>query len=405
MSVAKRAVPPGTERPGRSGARRPLGALAAGLLVLALGACDGPPSLPGSRADSESPAASAAPMDPEQLATAATTPVDPSWLCSPGAGEPPVRSTEPGVMTPGTVETDGNDVLVTGAFALGEEHSFSGFVPEGVVLPASAENRGLPVQGFEGALGVVGASTPPMVVRERVEVPGDGTAPSAVTARLTLGTCDDAPLPDGQYLLRLSGGGIDGPGRGADDAGWSASEDVLLDVVDGGLRPVPGAATAPTAPTGEIPADLSTLACRAPLAARGDGDGLAVTVGDPSTSVSTAIPDSELGTGVTAQVTVTSQDVGTRALLQGIVVTNPATGSVVAGARSAADVGLQWVDAEGVSRPETAWITHGGCFSSALSPGTYRAHGFAVTVDDQGATHVVLSEAWDVEVTAEEPTG
>lgn len=37
------------------------------------------------------------------------------------------------------------------------------------------------------------------------------------------------------------------------------------------------------------------------------------------------------------------------------------------------------------------------------APGPYRAHGFAVTVDADGATHVVLSEPWDVEVAAETP--
>src|SRR5699024_7427007 len=129
-------------------------------------------------------------------------------------------------------------------------------------VPAHPENRGAPAPGFEGELGVDGAPVPPIVGRERVELPGDGPAPSAVTARLTLGTCDDAPLPDGQFLLRLSGGGIDGPGRGGDDAGWAASEDVMVDVVDGALEVVPGAVSAPS---GEVPVDLSPLHCGAAL--------------------------------------------------------------------------------------------------------------------------------------------
>ena len=92
-----------------------------------------------------------------------------------------------------------------------------------VLVPVHPENRGAPAPGFEGELGIEGAPTPPIVVRQRVEVPGAGAtpSPSAVIARLTLGTCDDSPLPDGQFLLRLTGGGVDGPGRGEDDAGWS----------------------------------------------------------------------------------------------------------------------------------------------------------------------------------------
>lgn len=398
MEPSRSAAPPGPVPAQRRGRRGLLGALTAGALLLALGACDAVPDLPGR---GPAPAAtSAAPVDPAQVAGADMVPVDPSWLCDPGAGDPPFSSTGPGVLTPGTVAVDGNDVLVTGAFTLDDEHAYGGFVPEGMMLPASAENRGLPAEGFAGELGVEGAPIPPMVVRERVELPAAGSPPTAVTARLRLGTCDDAPLPDGQYLLRLRGGGIDGPGRGGEDAGWSASGDVLLDVVDGALHAVPGAVTAPS---GEIPADLSALACRAPLAAVGDGDGLRVTVGDPASRVPAAAGEDEIGAGITAQVTVTASTPGTRALLQGIVVTDPATGSVVAGARSSTEIGLQWVDQEGVSRAETAWTTHGGCFTSALPPGPYRAHGFAVTVDADGATHVVLSEPWDVEVTAETP--
>src|SRR5699024_12257646 len=87
---------------------------------------------------------------------------------------------------------------VSGPFHRAEAHRDRGFAPVGVLVPAHPENRGAPAPGFEGELGVDGAPVPPIVVRERVELPGDGPAPSAVTARLTLGTCDDAPLPDGQ---------------------------------------------------------------------------------------------------------------------------------------------------------------------------------------------------------------
>ena len=233
------------------------------------------------------------------------------------------------------------------------------------------------------------------MVRERVEVPGDGPAPSAVIARLTLGTCDDSPLPDGQFLLRLTGGGVDGPGRGEDDAGWSASGDVLVDVVDGGAEAVPGAVTAAS---GEVPVDLSPLQCGATLAPLGDGDELAVAVAEPTTRVSTLVPEDELGVSVTAEVTVTSPDLGTRALLQGVVLTNPATGTVVAGARNAPTVSLQWIDEDGVSRTGRAWTSREACGPDALRAGAYQAHAFAVTVDGDGATRLVLSDPWTVEV-------
>lgn len=379
--------------------RRAAAALGAAALVLTLGACDALPG--GGPSGADDPTTAAAPMDSGTVASAESTPVDPSWLCLPGEGDSPIRSTDPGVLTPEALSAEGNEVTVSGPFHLGADHSYHGFVPEGVLLPAHPENRGAPAPGFDGELGVAGAPAPPLVVRARVEVDGEGAAPSAATARLTLGTCDDSPLPDGQYLLQLSGGGVDGPGRGDDDAGWSASEDVLVDVVGGELRAVPGAVTAPS---GEVPADLSALACRAPLSAVGEGDGLEVSVADPATSVSTAVPEDAPGAGVTAQVTVTAQDLGTRALLQGIVVTNPGTGTVVAGARNATDIPLQWIDEDGVARSETAWTTQGACGSDALRPGSYRAHGFAVTVDQAGATQLVLSEPWDVEITDAAPT-
>lgn len=404
--VAAAASPGDTENSRPPRPHRAAHALAAGLLILALGACDALPALPGSGpSDSQAPTTAAEPMDPEQVRSAAGTATDPSWLCRPGEGESPLpASTEGGVLTPEAVSAEGNDVTISGPFRLAADHQYTGFLPEAVLLPADPENRGVPAPDYDGELGVEGAPTPPIVVRERVEVTaaeGD-PAPSAATAHLTLGTCDDAPLPEGQFLLRLSGGGVDGPGRGTDDAGWAASGDVLVDVVEGRLRVVPGAISAPS---GEIPADLSGLACRAPLEAEGDGDGLTVAVEHPTTSVSTLVPEDEQGAAITAEVTVTAQEPGTRALLQGVVVVDPATGTVVAGARNATDIALQWIDEDGVTRTDSAWASRSTCGRDALSSGSYRAHGFAVTVDAEGATHVALSDPWEVEVLDEEPAG
>lgn len=383
---------------------RAAGTLAAGLLALSLSACDALPALPGSGPSTTSaPTTATEPMDPEQVMSAASTTTDPSWLCRPGEEKSPLpTSTDGGVLTPETVSAEGNHLTISGPFRLTEDHSYTGFVPEGVLVPAALENRGVPAPSFDGELGVDGAPVPPMVVRERVEITAeDGTpAPSAATAHLTLGTCDDSPLPDGQFLLQLSGGGMEGPGLVKDDVGWRADGDVLVDVVDGRLRAVPGVISAPS---GEIPADLSPLACRASLAALGDGDGLTVGVESPTSRVSTQVPEDDLGTAITAEVTVTAQELGTRALLQGVVVVNPAAGTVVAGARNASDIPLQWIDADGVSRTDHAWVSHSACGRDALSAGSYRAHGFAVTVDAEGATHLVLSDPWDVEVIDEEP--
>ena len=387
------AADPARRRPRRA---RTVAALAAGTLVLSLGACEALPSLPGSgsAAPSSGDPSAAPAMDPDAVAAAESVPVDPSWLCRPGEGEPLAPSTEGGTFTPEAVHTEGGDIQVSGSFRLAPDHDYRGFAPEGVLLPADPENRGVPAPGFDGELGVEGAPVPPIVVRGRVEVPGEGPAPQAATARLTLGTCDDAPLPDGQFLLRLRGG-VDGPGRGEEDAGWGASGDVLVDVVDGRPEAVPGAVTAPS---GEIPAELSPLGCRAELAPVGDGDGLTVTVEDPSVQVPTAVPDGEDGAAVSGTVTVTSQDHGSRALLQGIVLTDPATGTVVAGARNTPEIPLQWIGAEGVTRTERAWTSHGACGADALAPGQYEARAVAVTVDAEGATHLVLSDPWGVEV-------
>lgn len=368
---------------------RTASALAIAAMLLALTACDGSP-----READDGTAPPADPLDPRVVAESASTTVDPSWLCDPGGdAEAPEHSGEHGVLSPGSVQAEGNHVTVTGAFRLGEDSEYGGFTPDAVIVPSHPENRGAPAEGYEGQLGVEGAPAPPMVARERVEVPGEGAAPSSATAQLTLGTCDDAPLPDGQYLLSLSGGGVDGPGRG--EEGWSSSQDVLLDVVGGELQAVPGAVTAPE---GEISADLSPLGCRAPLKAVGDGDGLSVSVAEQETSVSTLVPEEVDGVAVDAQVTVTATNLGTRALLQGVVLTSPDSGTVVAGARNARDVGLQWIGEDGVSTAESVWTTRLTCTHAPLDAGSYEAYGFAVTVDREGATHIVLSEPWTVDV-------
>lgn len=405
-------VPSRRPAPTTAPLRRTAATLAAAALALSLAACD---AFPGARQDNDeqaTPSAAAPTLDPAAIAAAEQVSVDPGWLCRPGEGEDPVPSREGGTMTPRTVSAAGNEVTISGDFALEDGAAYGGFAPEALVLPADPTARGLPADGADVEPGTPDSPVPPMVVRARVEVPagaedgnedatdggatdeGPARAPSAVTARLTLGTCDDAPLPDGQYLLRLSGGGMEGSGRPAERSGWTASEDVMVDVVEGRLRAVPGAVSSTD---GEIPADLSSLACGTELAPVGDGDGLAVRAEDPTTTIPAEIPRDSVGDGARARVTVTSTDHGTRALLAGIVVTDPATGTITAGARNAEAIPLQWLDAEGATTGETAWTTHGACHG-ALSPGTYRAQAFAATVDAEGATHLVLSEPWDVQV-------
>ena len=80
------------------------------------------------------------------------------------------------------------------------------------------------------------------------------------------------------------------------------------------------------------------------------------------------------------------------------MLTDPATGTVVAGARNTPEIPLQWIGAEGVTRTERAWTSHGACGADALAPGQYEARAVAVTVDAEGATHLVLSDPWGVEV-------
>lgn len=375
-----------------SAARRLRRVLAASTLLLTLAACDGLPR------DQDPTSADPAPtMNPTEVAQSEPATVDPSWLCAPdGEAEAPAYTPEPGEFTPETVQAEGSTVTISGAFDLEDGYEYGGFAPDATIVPADPAHRGTPADGYDTHLGTANAPAPPIVVRERVEVPAEGATPSAATAQLTLGTCDDAPLPDGQYLLSLRGGGVDGPGRGED--GWSSSTPVMLDVVDGELQSVPGALAASD---GEVPADPAPLHCRAPLEAVGDGDGLSVAVSRQESRVSTQVPEEEVGVSVDARVTVTSKDLGTRALLQGVVLTNPSTGTVVAGARNAEAVGLQWIGAEGVATAESAWTTRGTCTRAPLEPGDYAAHGFAVTVDDEGATHVVLSDPWTVEVVEE----
>ena len=387
MSGSRRGRP--TARRLRRGAAA-LGALA---LTVSLAACDALPGPLGGDAD-DSPSPAASPMDPAEVEEAETTAVDPGWLCSPGEGEDPLPSRDEGTMTPTSVRAEGNEVTITGDLALQDDAAYGGLAPEAVVLPADPADRGAPTAGYDGELGVDGAPAPPLVVRARVETTADGPAPSSVTARLVLGTCDDAPLPDGQYLLRLSGAGPEGSGRAAERTGWEADRDVLLDVVDGRLRAVPGAVSTED---GEAPADLSALSCGRELAPVGDGAGLAVTAEDPAAAVYSVPAEDAPGAGASAQVTARSDDHGTMPLMTGIVVTTPRTGTIVAGSRNAPSIPLQWMDEEGVSTAETAWTTHDACHG-ALSPGDYSARAFAVTVDAAGETHIVLSDAWDLEV-------
>jgi hypothetical protein len=377
--------------PGRP--RRGAAVLGALALAASLAACDTLPGpLGGDRDGSPSPVAS--PMDPAEVAGAETTAVDPGWLCRPGEGEDPLPTRDEGTLTPTHVQADGNEVTITGDLALEDGAAYGGLAPEAVILPADPARRGTPAEGYEGELGVDGAPVPPLVVRARVEVPADGPAPSSITARLVLGTCDDAPLPDGQYLLRLGGAGPEGSGRAAERTGWAADRDVLLDVVDGRLHAVPGAVSTQD---GEAAADLSSLSCGHELTPVGDGAGLSVSAEDAASAVYSEAPADELGAGASARVTAVSAEHGTLPLMTGVVVTTPRSARIVAGARNAASIPLQWMDEEGVSTAETAWTTHDACHG-ALSAGDYRAHAFAVTVDAEGATHVVLSDPWDLEV-------
>lgn len=377
-------------RPSRS--RRLTAALGAGVLALTLAACD---LLPGAGDEEPSTsAAPAAPMDPGQVAGTAQTSVDPGWLCDPGGdheapdGLTDVGAAATGALLPQVFTADGATVTISGPLSLPAGTDYAGFVPEAIVVPADPARRGAPATGWEDVLAGrsdADSPAPPIVVRARVEVPADGAAPSTATAHLTLGTCDDAPLPDGMFLLRLV----------AADGTWAADGDVLLDVVGGEARAVPGAVTSPD---GEAEVDLAPLACRAGLAPVGDGDGVALTVADPVTTVPAASGADGAARGVSATVTVTAAEAGTRVLLPGIVLVEPSTATIVAGARSADRLPLQWLGADGITRTETAWTTTETCTHGPLDVGDYEARAFAVTVDAAGATQVVLSDPWTVQV-------
>ena len=98
------------------------------------------------------------------------------------------------------------------------------------------------------------------------------------------------------------------------------------------------------------------------------------------------------------EVSVTGGERGTRALLTGVVVVLPESGAIVAGARNAAGIPLQWLGEDGARIPDRAWTTQGACGGGGLDPGTYRALGVAVTLDAAGETHLLLTDPWDVEV-------
>lgn len=375
--------------------RRPLRAAAVLALGLALTGCD---ALPGS--GGTAPSAAPSPMDPAQVEQAATTAVDPAWLCGTGGRDDPVPVRDRGTFTPESVSAEGNDVLITGAFQLDDPGTYTGFFPDALVLPAQPGQRGTVAEPYDMDLADPGAPAPPIVVRARVEVPSDGPPPIRATAKLTLGTCDDAPLPDGQYVLLLRGDG--GQGRAARDSGWAAPAPVLIDVAGGKVRPVPGVVTAPE-DEGRI--DPSGLRCGARLEPVGDGAGVTLELGDRTESISTVATEEDTAPAVTASLTFSTQEPGTRALLPAVVLTDPDTGRIVAGARNAELAPLHWVSAEGTTLPELAWVGHETCSGYALSPGTYTAHGAALTRDAEGTTHLILSTPWDVTVTDEEPDG
>ena len=128
-------------RPGR------IVAAAAGALALAasLVACDALPGPLGGE-DPASPAATAAPMAPEQVAGAETVPVDPAWLCEPGTAEDPLPSRDAGTLTPTSVQAEGNEVMITGDLALEPGAAYGGLAPEAVIVPAHPADRAAPAE-------------------------------------------------------------------------------------------------------------------------------------------------------------------------------------------------------------------------------------------------------------------
>lgn len=376
-------------RDGRTRAPRVAAACA---VVLALGACD---ASPGPSGPTTPPPAD--PMDPQAVADAELSGIDTSWLCGTddGAGAPG-HSGEPGVLTPTAVTAEDDEVTIGGSFALDPGYEITALAPDALVTPAHPENRALPADAFAAEPGSSQYPQPEIVAVERAETTLAGAAPSEVTTRLRLGTCEGGALPDGPYLLDLSGGAVEAPSGGG-PAGWSASQQVLIDVVDGQVRPVPGAVTAPG---GEIPADTSRLHCGARLEPMGDGAGLSVSVSEQETTVPSSPSADEDAVGVDARVGVSASEPGTRALLEGVVVTLPDSRTVVAGARNAESIGLAWFTQDGVSTPTTAWTSQLTCGHGALNEGSYLGWGFALTVDADGATQLVLSDPWTLDVVA-----
>ena len=128
-----------------------------------------------------------------------------------------------------------------------------------------------------------------------------------------------------------------------------------------------------------------------------------MSVENPSTEVSRAPREDGSPASVTASLTVTSPDHGTHALFQTVVVVDPETGRIVAGARNASEIPLHWMDEEGVTQQERASVTGSLCGARALSLGTYRAHGVAVTLDEDGRTELLVSHPWELEIHDEAP--
>src|SRR5699024_6389812 len=125
-------------RPGRR--RRAARVTAACALVLTLGACDPTPG------PSEPTGLSrTGPMDPDEVAAAELTAVGTDWLCgTQDSADRPTHTGDPGVLTPATVSTDGDEIMVSGAFDPGTARSdLAQVVPDILVAPAHADNRGV----------------------------------------------------------------------------------------------------------------------------------------------------------------------------------------------------------------------------------------------------------------------
>lgn len=334
-------------------------------------------------------------MDRAQVRAAELTPLDTSAQCT-GDHRSWERSGPPegaAALIPHRLHTDGDEFLLEGHLdteaAPGE---LTRLAPNAEIAPADPQHRSLPAPAAtEGSSGTV----PPLIGLARVESSLERT-PSTVATRMRIGACDGGRMPDGPYVMALDGEGFEPTDGAPSDPSWQTSSPVLIDVVDGQLQPVTGAVTAPA---GEIPAETSLLACGAiPEGARAE-PGLQVRAEDHRTSVPATGTDGQ-AVGVDATLRIVPERPGTRALLEGIVITLPGTGQIVAGARSAETVGLQWLGADGISTTTTAWTSTDTCSHRPLEAGTYRAYAFVLTVNGDGSSAVVLSNPWDVEVTA-----